>query len=110
MFQVEKESKEWVDKLPADMKTKLESALERGRKAVKGDDMNEVKAADEELSRVFGEAGQAFYAQNQPSGGTASGEPGGDGTGGASSSGGQAGAPEDVVEADYEIVDDKKNG
>jgi len=111
VFQVEKEAKEWSDKLPEDVKGKLESALERGRKAVKGDDMNEVKAADEELANAFAEAGRAFYAQNQPSGSSAEGgTAGGDSTGGASSGGAQPGTPEDVVEADYEIVDDKKNG
>ena len=111
VYQVEKESKEWVDKLPAEIKSKLESALERGRKAVKGDDMSEISAADEELSRVFAEAGQAFYAQNQPSASGSTGTPGGDGTEGGGA-GAQPGAgqqaPEDVVEADYEIVDEPK--
>jgi molecular chaperone DnaK len=99
-----------VDKLPGEIKSKLESALDRGRKAVKGDDMGEISAADEELSRVFAEAGQAFYAQNQPSGGGATGTPGGDGAeGGAGAQpGGSQPSPEDVVEADYEIVDEPK--
>jgi molecular chaperone DnaK len=114
IFHVEKESKEWVDKLPAEAKTKLESALERGKKAIRGDDINEIKAADDELSRTFAEAGQAFYAQSQSSGGSTgpSGGPEGDGgaAGGPSAGGqGQAGGkPEDVVEADYEIVDEPK--
>ena len=64
-YEVEKNAKEWADKLPADLKTKLDGAVERARKALRGDDIGEIKAAQEELSKVFGEAGQSFYAQNQ---------------------------------------------
>ncbi|MEP7001325.1 MAG: molecular chaperone DnaK, partial [bacterium] len=80
---------------------------ERARKALRGDDLNEIKAAQEELSKSFGEAGQSFYAQNQAAESAAN-------TGGEQASGQQAdgagGAKpaDDVVEADYEIVDDKK--
>jgi molecular chaperone DnaK len=70
--------------------------------------MNEIRAAQEELNRAFSEAGQSFYAQNQsagPSGeagptGPTAGQPGSTGTGQAPN--------EDVVEADYEIVDENK--
>src|SRR6185503_10516713 len=64
-YEVEKNAKEWSDKLPADLKTKLDAAVERARKALRGDDLNEIKAAQEELSKAFGEAGQSFYAQSQ---------------------------------------------
>jgi molecular chaperone DnaK len=109
-YEVEKNSKEWADRLPAELKTKLDGAVERARKALRGDDMNEIKAAQEELSKVFAEAGQSFYAQAQSSstggesGGGDSGAPGG--STGSSTAG--SGKPEDVVEADYEIVDEGK--
>ncbi|HKN57687.1 MAG TPA: molecular chaperone DnaK, partial [Gemmatimonadaceae bacterium] len=83
----------------------IDAGIERARKALRGDDMNEIRAAQEELTKVFSEAGQAFYQQQaqtgpqpetgQPAGSTAGAEPG-------------AAKPDDVVEADYEIVDDKK--
>jgi molecular chaperone DnaK len=104
-YEVEKNVKEWGDKVSADTKTKIDAAIERARKALRGDDMNEIRAAQEELTKVFSEAGQAFYQQQaqagaqpesgQPAGSTAGAEPG-------------AAKPDDVVEADYEIVDDKK--
>jgi molecular chaperone DnaK len=100
-YQVEKDSKEWSDKLPPELKAKLEASVERSRKALRGDDMNEIRAAQEELSKTFGEAGQSFYAQANKAEEPAAPSP-------------EAGAPagdgkkEDVVEADYEIVDDKK--
>src|SRR5437867_7641902 len=67
VYKVEKDSKEWVDRLAADVKGRLDGAVERARKALRGDDLNEIKAAQEELSRVFAEAGQSFYAQSQSS-------------------------------------------
>jgi molecular chaperone DnaK len=106
-YEVEKNAKEWSDKLNPDLKGKLDGAVERARKALRGDDMNEIKAAQEELNRVFSEAGQSFYAQSQNAG------PGGDAGGAPPADGGAgptAGAKpeEEVVEADYEIVDDTK--
>jgi molecular chaperone DnaK len=109
-YEVEKNAKEWSDKLTPDLKSKLDSAVERARKALRGDDMNEIRAAQEELNRAFSEAGQSFYAQNQgaPSGAEAG--PTADATGQPASGGPTGGAtpPDDVVEADYEIVDESK--
>jgi molecular chaperone DnaK len=109
VYEVEKNVKEWGDRVPAEAKTKLDAAVERARKALRGDDLAEITAAQEELSRAFSEAGQSFYAQNQqPPGGA---EPGAEGpTAGAAPGAQGAGAPgqEEVVEADYEIVDEPK--
>jgi molecular chaperone DnaK len=108
-YEVEKNSKEWSDKLPEELKTKLEASVERARKALRGDDMGEINAAQEELSKTFSEAGQSFYAQSSAAGpeAGAAGEPAADA---GAAAGGQPGTPpaDDVVEADYEIVDDKK--
>jgi molecular chaperone DnaK len=105
-YEVEKNVKEWGDKVSPDIKSRIDAAIERSRKALRGDDMDEIRSAQEELSKVFSEAGQSFYQQqaSQPSGeapeaGPAAGTPG---------EGNGAGKAEDVVEADYEIVDDKK--
>jgi len=108
-YEVEKNSKEWSDKLPAELKAKLESAVERSRKALKGDDMAEIRAAQEELNKTFSEAGQSFYAQSQgAAGGDAGTPPPGGETGGADATSGGAKPADDVVEADYEIVDESK--
>ncbi|AHG91385.1 Chaperone protein dnaK [Gemmatirosa kalamazoonensis] len=109
-YEVEKNVKEWGDKVPADTKSKIDSAVERARKALRGDDMGEIRSAQEELTRVFSEAGQSFYQQQAAQSG---GESQGGGDTGAGNGGPQAGAqggakPDDVVEADYEIVDENK--
>jgi molecular chaperone DnaK len=71
---------------------------------LRGDDLNEIKAAQEDLNRTFSEAGQSFYAQSQ---GAPEGAPGGAEAG--STGDGASGRPaDDVVEADYEIVDEAK--
>jgi len=110
-YEVEKNSKEWSDKLSPELKSKLEASVERARKALRGDDMNEIRAAQEELNRTFSEAGQSFYAQSQAQS-QPGGEPGPAASGPTGGEGPAAGGPqpgnEDVVEADYEIVDDSK--
>jgi molecular chaperone DnaK len=113
-YEVEKNAKEWSDKISPDIKARLDAAVERARKALKGDDLNEIKAAQEELNKAFSEAGQSFYAQNQNAGATADAgttggaPPGGESEATAGASAGGAKPADDVVEADYEIVDDTK--
>ena len=103
-YEVEKNVKEWGDKVSPEIKGRIDSAIERSRKALRGDDMTEIRSAQEELTKVFSEAGQSFYQQQAQD--TSSQAPT-DGAGATSGDGAQ-GQAEDVVEADYEIVDDKK--
>src|SRR3989449_689554 len=42
-YEVEKNVKEWGDKVSADTKAKIDAAIERARKALRGDDMNEIR-------------------------------------------------------------------
>jgi molecular chaperone DnaK len=106
IYQVEKDTGEWGDKFSGDTKTRVESALERARKALKQDELGELQSAREELMQAFSAAGQQFYqAQAAESQGAETGAPTGEPeTAGA----GARGQQDDVVEADYEIVDDKK--
>ncbi|MEP7383032.1 MAG: molecular chaperone DnaK [Gemmatimonadota bacterium] len=103
-YEVEKNSKEWSERLAPEMKSRLEASVERARKAHRGDDMAEIKAALDELSTAYQEAGRSLYAQQEAEGAAAAGasEPSADGAG--------ATPPknDDVVEADYEIVDESK--
>ncbi|GAC1418178.1 MAG: molecular chaperone DnaK [Gemmatimonadaceae bacterium] len=105
-YEVEKNVKEWGDKVAPDTKAKVDAAIERARKALRGDDMTEIRSAQEELTKVFSEAGQAFYQQQGQAGAQQpeTGRPAGP-TAGAEAGGKPA---DDVVEADYEIVDEKK--
>ena len=97
MYKVEKDSKEWVDRLSAEAKSKLDNALEGGKGALKTGDPDLIRRALDELNAAYSAAGASLYQSAQASAEPAAGAP----TEGAT-------PPEDVVEADYEIVDDCK--
>jgi molecular chaperone DnaK len=103
VYKVEKDSKEWVDRLSPDLKAKLDAAVEAGKQALRAGDAPGITAALTELNTAYSAAGASLYASASQS--TA--EPGPDSQ---ASEGGQGakGKPDDVVEADYEIVDDTK--
>jgi molecular chaperone DnaK len=112
VYRVEKDSKEWADRLPPDAKSRLDSALEAGRQALRTGETEGIRRALDELNQAYQAAGAALY---QATGAGAGGEGTGDNSG-ASQPGPGPGGPgaestagqDDVVEADYEIVDDKK--
>jgi molecular chaperone DnaK len=111
VYRVEKDSKEWADRLPPDAKSRLDAALEAGRQALRTGDVDSIRRALDELNQAYSAAGASLY---QAAGAGASGGPG-EPSGGPDQppspggSGPEAGAPQDdVVEADYEIVDEKK--
>jgi molecular chaperone DnaK len=106
VYRVDKDSKEWADRLPEDAKTRLESALEAARQALRTGEVDGIRRATDELNQAYSAAGATLY---QAAGAGAQGEPGG-GPQQPSGGGGQepGAAQDDVVEADYEIVDDKK--
>jgi molecular chaperone DnaK len=98
VYQVEKDSKEWGEKVAATEKERLEKAVEAGKEALKGDDAARMNQARDELMQAFSAAGQQVY---QAQAAEAPAEPGP-----------ETAAPKeeaDVVEADYEIVEDEKN-
>jgi molecular chaperone DnaK len=105
VYKVEKDSKEWVERLGEDMKTRLNAAVEAGKEALRSGDGAAIKTALEELSTAYSAAGSSLYASASPGA-----EPGAAGPEGAAEGetppAGEA--QEDVVEADYEIVDDAK--
>jgi molecular chaperone DnaK len=99
VYQTEKFVKENDEKLPADVKDKVNAALGEAQAALKGTDTAAIRAAMEKLATESQALGQALYA-NAAAGGA---------TDGASASG-TAGTPgaDDVVDA--EIVDDQPGG
>ncbi|HEY9312540.1 molecular chaperone DnaK [Williamsia sp.] len=89
--QTEKFLKDSDDKVPADLKTKVEGSIEGVREALKGSDLGAVKSAVETLTTDSQELGQAIYAAAAEEGGAAA--PGG---------------ADDVVDA--EVVDEGVDG
>ncbi|MBC7790347.1 MAG: molecular chaperone DnaK [Anaerolineae bacterium] len=107
-YEVEKNSKEWSDRLGEDVRKRLEEAVETARKSLRGDDMAAIRTAQEELTRVYSEAGQSLYATQQAS--ESQGPAADAGAAGTSDAADRGASPgkDDVVEADYEIVDETK--
>jgi molecular chaperone DnaK len=103
VYSTEKFLKDNEDKVPADVKTEVETAITEAKDALKGTDTAAIREATEKLATTSQKVGSALYAQGQQA--QAAGEAGA--TGGAGAPGGASEA-EDVVDA--EIVDEGKEG
>jgi molecular chaperone DnaK len=108
IYQVEKDTKEWGDKIDAATKTRIDTAVERATKALKQDDAGEMSAARDELMQAFSAAGQQFYQAQAASQAEETAGAGAETSGFTSEPSASAADDEDVVEADYEIVDEEK--
>ncbi|MBO5782295.1 MAG: molecular chaperone DnaK, partial [Opitutales bacterium] len=102
-YQIEKQVKEAGDKLPADVKSKLETAVADARKVLEKSDLTkeEAKAESEKLTKLIQENAAAFQAAQQSASAGANESAG---AANASSSDGAA-KKDDVVDADFEVVD-----
>jgi molecular chaperone DnaK len=107
VYQSEKDTTDWADKISADAKSRLEAAIERAKKALKQDELSELQSARDELMQAVSAAGQQFYqaqaGQAEEAGAQAAGQ-----QPEAEPAASSAPRDEDVVEADYEIVDEEK--
>jgi molecular chaperone DnaK len=105
VYQVEKDSKEWVDRLDAANKGRLDKAVTGAKEALRTGASDGIRTALDELTQAFSAAGASLYEQAQAATSEASG-PGA--AGGASSAEPEKKKKDDVVDADYEVVDDTK--
>ncbi|MBH1934626.1 molecular chaperone DnaK [Streptomyces sp. AV19] len=105
VYQTEKFLKDNEDKVPAEVKTEVETAVSELKEKLKGesaegDNTAEIRTASEKVAAVSQKLGQAMYADAQGAQGAAG------AAGAAGGAGQQAKAEDDVVDA--EIVDDEK--
>ena len=109
VYEVEKSSKEWVDKLEASLKTRLDKAVEGAKQALRAGAADEISKALEELQQAYSAAGASLYAAQRGAGAPGAGGGAEQPAGGEAGRAGGAGEKKDnVVDADYEIVDDDK--
>ncbi len=91
-YSTEQTLNELGDKVSADVKSKAEAAIADAKKALEGSDVEAIKAAGESLQSVAYELAQVVYADaQQQTDGAVGAQP----------------ADDDVVDADYEVVDDE---
>ena len=100
VYKVEKDSKEWIDRLAPDVKERLDKALETGKESLRTGDAAKIRIALDELNVAYSAAGASLY-QNA-SGGTS--EPPQDGS--STGTPGNGAPKNEAPDADYEIVDD----
>ncbi len=98
IYQSEKNLKDMADKMDAEQKNKLEAAIGRAKEAIKGDNVDEMKASVDALNQTWSDISSKMYEQATASGAGAQAE-------GAQESPETEGAQE----ADYEVVDDDKD-
>ena len=99
VYQVEKDSEEWGDKVSDTTKESLNKSLENAKESLKGEDVGKLNSAREELMHAFSAAGQEMYQSQQATESESTDE---------SDANAEDDTKEDgeVIEADYEIVDE----
>ena len=83
------------DKVPADQKSEVEAAIAEAKKALEGTDIDAIKAAGEKLTAASQKLAQIVYSTTDEA---SAAQPGA----------GAAAGSDDVVDADYEVVDDNE--
>ncbi|MCG5535352.1 molecular chaperone DnaK [Ectothiorhodospira mobilis] len=100
---VEKTLGEMGDQVEASEKSAIESAIGELREAMKGSDQEDIEAKTQKLTEASGKLAERMYAQQGAEGAAPGGEAGAQASGGQ-----QQSAQDDVVDAEFEEVDDKK--
>ena len=98
VYQLEKQIKEFGDKVPSEVKSQLESKLEALKADIKSDNTEGMKAKMQELEQLAMKMGEAVYAQQQAAGAAGAGTPPPP-QGGAAGNGPKAGG-DDVIDAE----------
>jgi molecular chaperone DnaK len=104
IFQTEKQLKEYGDKIPAEKKAPIETALNSLKEAYKNKDLTGIDASMNELNTAWQAASQEMYQATQQGTDAQAGQQGQQG-----GNGGEASAKEDeVTDVDFEEVKDDK--
>jgi molecular chaperone DnaK len=115
VYETEKLMKEHKDIISGDQKKKLEDAIEKVKDALKRDDFEAMKAAEEQLTGVWHAVSSDIYSKVRDK--TGAGPAGAAGAQGGPDAGPQPQGGEaktdkkkdgDVVDADFEMVDEEK--
>jgi molecular chaperone DnaK len=104
IFQTEKQLKDYGDKIPADKKSAIESALAQLKSAYEAKDVNRIDPALESLNTAWQAASQDIYQAQQAQSQEGDGAPKSDGA----SQGNNTGkGSEDVTDVEFEEMDNK---
>ncbi len=102
IYQSEKTLADMGDKVSAEDKSKIETALNKLKETVKGDDVEAIKADTEALQQAFFAVSEQMYKNANPEGAAQAGAAG--------DAGAQGGAADgQYYDADYKVVDEDEN-
>ncbi|MFO7937447.1 MAG: molecular chaperone DnaK [Kiritimatiellia bacterium] len=109
-YQVEKLLKDNAEKISADKKAPVETALNDLKEALKGGSIDEIKAKQEVLTKAMESVSQEMYSQQPGADAAAGGASGADAGQSAGTDSGSSAEKndDDVIDADYEMMDDDK--
>ncbi|HQA47857.1 MAG TPA: molecular chaperone DnaK [Bacillota bacterium] len=96
VYQTEKTLKDMGDKVDGPDRERIEAELKKVKDALEKDDTDAIKSATEDLTKVFYEVSAKLYQQAGAAGGP-----------GDAAQGGQDAKADNVVDADYKVVDDE---
>ena len=105
VFQTEKQLSEYGDKIPADKKEVIDSALAELKEAHKSENLEAIDAAMEKMNTAWQAASQDIYQASQEAG--ANGDTNAS-AGDADDNGSSESTGEDVTDVEFEEVDEKK--
>ena len=105
VYQVEKDSAEWADQVSESTKETLDGAVVNAKEALKSEDTTTFNSARDELMQAFSAAGQEMYQSQAAEAEAGSEGEADDGVEADAEDVESEAAEEEVVEADYEIVD-----
>lgn len=113
IYQTEKTLKEYGDKVPSDMKSRVTEEVEALKKTMGSENTDEIKKGADSLEKLVGELSTRMYQQASTGAGPGAGAagPGGYGTGagaGQQASAGSSKPDEDVIDAEFEAKDENK--
>jgi molecular chaperone DnaK len=112
IYQVEKTVKEHGDKLDEKEKKAVEDEIKNLKEKVAASDIEGIKAGIESLSKASHKLSEIMYKEAQAQQGAADGaqqQPGGDPNASSSDNGSDKKKDDNVVDAEYEVVDDDKD-
>ena len=95
-YSTEQTMKDLGDKVPEDQRKNVQDAVDAAKKALEGSDIDAIKAAGEKLQEASHKLAEVVYSNTQ------------DQTADGNADASNAGSADDVVDADYEVVDDDK--
>jgi len=95
VYQTEKTLADLGEKVPDDAKSEVEAAIAEAKTALEGEDVDAIKAATETLQKAGYKLGEIVYSEAAQAESAATSDEGAD-----------AGSDENVVDAEYEVVDE----